>query len=127
MLQAFLGVALSLLMLVRGLFPVLHGWVIGLPGLALVDVALVGLILLLTGTLRRRRWAWWGSLVYFCGMWVLWVLTLVRTSWSELLAVMAFPPTEVAFLDGIPAQGWHLAVLVGLPLTGMCLATLRAR
>jgi hypothetical protein len=127
MLQAFLGAALSLLMLVRGLFPVLHGWATGLPGLALVDVALVGIALLLYGTLRRRRWAWPGTLLYFGGMWVLWVATLVGTSWAELLDILAFPPTEIAFLDGIPAQGWHLAILVGLPLTGMCIATLRAR
>ena len=44
------------------------------------------------------------------------VLTLVLTSYPELLALMVFPPTEIELLDGLPLQGWHLAAFFGLPL-----------
>jgi hypothetical protein len=30
-------------------------------------------------------------------------------------------------LDGIPVQGWHLAVFVGLPLVGTLVHVLRSR
>ena len=50
----------------------------------------------------------------------------MSTTWSELLEVLAFPPYELAFLDGIPLQGWHLAVLVGLPLAGTLVAVVCA-
>jgi hypothetical protein len=85
------------------------------------------LLLLVWGTLRRREWAWWGALAYFSAMTVLWVGTLVGTSWDELLAVLAFQPAEVAILDGLPLQGWHLAGLVGLPLAGTIVALVRSR
>lgn len=126
-LEAFYLVALHVLLLFRGLFPRWTGWATGVPGLALIDAAVVILLLLAWGTYRRSRLAWWGALAYFGAMGVLWVGTLVRTSWVELLAVLSFPPTEVDILDGIPLQGWHLALLVGLPLLLTLVAVLRAR
>ncbi|MCU0519498.1 MAG: hypothetical protein MUF84_02235 [Anaerolineae bacterium] len=124
-LQAFWVVALHLLFFFRGMFPLLTRWATGLTGLALIDGAVVALLVLIWGTLRRRRWAWWGVLAYFGAMAVLWVGTLISTRWDELLAVLAFPPTEVAILGGLPIQGWHGALLVGLPLAGTVGAILR--
>ncbi len=53
---------------------------------------------------------------------------LVVSGCLLLLAGLAFPPREVDFLDGIPVQGWHLALLIGLPLLvawGIVLASKR--
>jgi hypothetical protein len=42
--------------------------------------------------------------------------TLAGTSWAQLLALLNLPPTELDILDGVPLQGIHLALFVGLPL-----------
>jgi hypothetical protein len=74
------------------------------------------LALLAWGVFRQKTWAWWGSLSFVGLLACSSILTLTMTSYAELLALMQFPPTEMAFLDGIPLQGWHLAAFVGLPL-----------
>jgi len=125
-LEAFCVAALHVLLFFNGLFPLPGGWATGLPGYMRVDAAIHSLLVIGWATVRRRRWAWWGSLTYFAVMLVLWVPILVSTSWAELLEVLAFPPYELAFLGGIPLQGWHLAVFVGAPLAGTLVATLRA-
>ncbi len=126
-LEAFFVLALQVLVFFGGLFPLLTTWARGLPALALIDASMVVLLSLLWGTLTHRRWAWWGGLAYFAAMGVLWVATLVRTSWMALLGVMAFPPAEVAILDGFPLMGWHLAALLVLPLVGTLAMIMRAR
>jgi hypothetical protein len=44
------------------------------------------------------------------------VATLAGTSWAGLLALLRLPETEMRILQGIPAQGWHLAILASVPL-----------
>ncbi len=124
-LAVFWLLGLHVLLFFSGLFPMLTGWATGVQGLALIDGAVLTLLFLLWGITRHRRWACWGALVYFGGMAVLWVGTALHTSWLELLAVLAFPSTEVSILDGIPLQGWHLAILVGLPLAGTIAAIVK--
>ena len=125
-LEVFFVIALHVLLLFNGLFPLLTGWATGLRGLALIDGAVVLLLLLVWGSLRRSRWALWGSLSYFSVMAILWIGTLLSTRWSELLGVLAFPAVERDMLSGMPLQGWHLALLVGLPLVGTLAAVVRA-
>jgi hypothetical protein len=43
-------------------------------------------------------------------------LTLLKSSYSDILSKMQFPPTEMEFLGGLPVQGYHFAILVGIPL-----------
>ena len=125
-LEALSVVFLHNLLFFNGLFPLPGGWATGLPGYVRVDAAILGLLVIGWGTVRRRSWAWWASLTYFAVMLVLWVTIQVSTSWQELLEVLAFPLYELAFLAGIPLQGWHLAVFVGAPLAGTLVAILRA-
>lgn len=125
-LELFWVVALHVLLFFKGLFPFLTGWATGLHGLALIDGAVVTLLLLIWGTARQRRWAWWGALAYFAAMAFLWVGALLQTQWMELVTLLDFPPAEVAILDGLPLRGWHLAVLVGLPLAGTLVAVLHS-
>jgi len=126
LLEAFWAVALHVLLFFGGLFPILTGWVTDLPGYALVDASILSLLVVIWGTVRRRAWAWWAAVIYFIGMTVLWVGTLATTTWPGLLAVLSFPAYEVDLLDGVPAQGWHFALLVGLPLAGTLVALGRA-
>lgn len=43
-------------------------------------------------------------------------VTFLQSSYLDILERMSFPATEMAFLDGVPLQGSHLAVFFGIPL-----------
>ena len=44
------------------------------------------------------------------------VITFASTSYLKLLAIAGFPERELEFLDGVPLQGYHLALFFGVPL-----------
>lgn len=111
----------------NGMFPLFGSWLTGLSGIVLIDLSILALLVLLWGTLRRSRWAWWGALGYFCLMAVSYVLTLLASDWQTILSTADFPPFEVEILRGIPAQGYHLAILVGIPFLLAIGLILRAR
>jgi hypothetical protein len=127
MLFAFYVLVLHVLILFNGVFPLFGIWLTGLPGIAVIDVGILCLVGLLWGVLRQQRWAWWGSLVYFTTMTASWSLTLATSTWSGILAALAFPPFEMAILRGIPLQGAHFAALAGVHLVLTLIAILRAR
>jgi hypothetical protein len=79
------------------------------------------------GALNRQVWAWWGALVYFGLATLSTILTFVRLSWPDILAVMQFAPTEIEALDGIPASGLHIAAFIGLPLVGTVIAIIYSK
>ncbi len=100
----------------RGMFPFLGSWLSDLEGILALDLSILCLVCLLWGVLRSRAWAWWGSLIYFGLLTVSSTLTLSRSSYPDILSKLRFPPTEMEALQGLPFQGIHLAVLVGIPL-----------
>jgi hypothetical protein len=115
-LYVFYAIALHVPIFFNGVFPLFGTFLSGLEGILLLDVSILLLVFLTWGTMRLRPWAWWGSLVYLGLLTVSSILTLVRSSYAEILAVINFPPREIEFLDGVPIQGTHLAVFIGVPL-----------
>ena len=115
-LYLFYAIVLHVPIFFNGIFPLFGTFLSGLQGILWLDVSILALIFLTWGTMRLRAWAWWGSLVYFCLLTFSSILTLVRSSYAEILAVINFPPREIEFLDGVPIQGTHLAVFIGVPL-----------
>ncbi len=113
---SFYLVALHVLIFFNGLFPLVEVWVSELAGIFLLDISILCLACLLWGTLRLRKWAWWGALLYFGLMSISWIVTLAKSSWSDILLKMDFPPFEMEILQRLPFQGFHFAVLVGVPL-----------
>ena len=113
----FYGVALHAPILFNGLFPLFGAWRSGLRGILMLDVSIMGLLFLTWGVARLRTWAWWGSVAYFGLMTVSMLVTLCRSSLSDLLAAMNLPATEVEILGGMPLHGAHFAALIGIPLT----------
>jgi hypothetical protein len=87
-----------------------------LDGILALAFSVLCLVFLIWGVLRQKAWAWWGSLLFVAFLASSSILTLALTSFSQLLALLRFPPAEMEFLDGLPLQGWHLAVFFGLPL-----------
>jgi hypothetical protein len=81
-----------------------------------LTLLIMSLLCLTWGVLNRWAWAWWGSLATFGLLTLSVVLTLAGSGYLDILSRMEFPPTEVEILDGVPLQGIHFAVFVGLPL-----------
>ena len=126
-LYLFYAVVLHVPIFFRGIFPVFGTFFFDLEGFALLVASILWLGLLLWGTLRQRAWAWWGATLYFLLLTVSTLLTFATTTYADLLARMQFPPTEVEILDGVPLQGFHLALFFGLPLVLTLVAILRSR
>lgn len=111
----------------NGIFPVFGTWISGLAGIVLLDASIIALAVLLWGTVRVRRWAWWGGLVYFGIVTCSYIITLSASSWQELLATLDFPSYEMEILQGIPLHGYHLAILAALPFSLTIVSIVRAR
>jgi hypothetical protein len=115
-LYLFYIVVLHILILFNGIFPLFGVWLVDLQGILLLDILIACLACLIWGTFRLRTWAWWGSLIYFGLLTSSSILTLCRSSLSDILSRMKFAPTETEALQGLPFQGWHLAAFIGIPL-----------
>jgi hypothetical protein len=113
---SFYIVVLHVLVFFNGMFPLFGVWVTELEGIVLLDISILCLAGLTWGTLGLKKWAWWGALLYFGLMAVSWILTLAKSSWLDILASMNFPPFEAEILQKWPLQGFHFAVLAGIPL-----------
>ena len=126
-LYGFYVVVLHLLILFNGIYPLPWGLRFGQQGIILLDMSIAWLALLTWGTWRQARWAWWGGAVWWGWFTLAVVVGLARTSYSQLLVGLNLPPYEVGFVEGIPAQGWHLALFFGVPLTATWGVVLAAR
>jgi len=99
----------------KGLFPLFGHWISGLEGIMLLDASIILLMVMLWGTLQATLWAWWCALAYFSLMMVSYVSTLLSSSWMDILSALSLPDFEVELLRNVPLQGWHLAIVVGIP------------
>jgi hypothetical protein len=114
LLYLFYEIALHIPILLNGLYPLFGTFLTRLPGIAALDVSIWVLAALTWGTFKRQRWAWWGGLAYWGGLTLSTVVSLASTGYLELLDLLALPPREIEFLDGVPLQGVHLALFFGL-------------
>ena len=115
-LYLFYIVVLHILILFNGIFPAWGVFLFGLQGILLLDISIGCLMCLIWGTLRLRLWAWWGAVILLGLFTFSTILTFFRSSYSTILSGLAFPPREMEFLGGLPVQGYHFAVLAGIPL-----------
>jgi len=115
-LYGFYIVMLHILILFNGMYPVFGVFAFGLQGILLLDISIAYLVCLIWGTLRLRMWAWWGAVIFLSLFTFSTLLTFFKSSYSTILSGLAFPPREIEFLGGLPVQGYHFAVLAGIPL-----------
>lgn len=126
-LYSFYVVMLHILILFNGIYPAFGVFRFGLEGIVLLDISIVCLAFLIWGTLRQRVWAWWGAVILVGLFTFSTILTFVRTSYPALLSGLAFPPQEIEILGRVPAQGYHFALLVGIPLVTTWIVAILSR
>ncbi len=111
----------------NGIFPLFGIWITGLQGIISISISFILLSFILWGMLQTRIWAWWSMLVYFCMMSLSYIITLLRSNWKEILAVLNLPAFEFEMLKGIPLQGYHFAIFVAFPFLLTVRLIIRAR
>jgi len=105
-----------LLLLYKGIFPFLGNWLIYLKGFIVITMSILFLVVLIIGTLNKKLWAWWASLIYFCFFTISSIITLLLSDLSEIITLLNFPETETDALINIPLEGIHLSAIFGIPL-----------
>ena len=103
-------------MLFNGIFLLFGKFLNGVPGILVLAVSILIFALLAWGTLKQKLWAWWGSVIWLGIFTLSLVMTFLLNTYSDLLLALAFPRAEVETFENIPLQGYHLAVMAGIPL-----------
>jgi hypothetical protein len=111
----------------NGIFPLFGIWMTGLQGIIVISISFILLSFILWGMIQTKVWAWWSMLVYFCVMSFSYIITLLRSNWNEILAVLNLPTFEVEMLQGIPMQGYYFALFVAFPFLITIRLIIRAR
>jgi hypothetical protein len=111
----------------NGIFPLFGIWITGLQGIIAISISFLLLSFILWGMIQAKVWAWRGMLVYFCMMSFSYIITLLRSSWNEILAVLNLPTFELELLQGIPLQGYHFALFIAFPFLLTIWLIIRAR
>jgi hypothetical protein len=115
-LYLFYVIVLHILILFNGMFPVFGVFYFGRQGIVLLDISIICLMFITWGTLKRQHWAWWASVIML-GMFALsTTVTFIKNNYLSILMGLAFPSREMQFLKGLPLQGYHFSILVGIPL-----------
>jgi hypothetical protein len=123
----FYTLVLHVPILFNGLFPLFGTWLTGLEGIVALTLSILCSAFLTWGIVRQKGWAWWGAVCFWGLLTTSLVVTLLNSTWLQLLALADFPPFEVEFLDGIPAKGWYLAAFLALPLVATLVLLLGSR
>lgn len=100
----------------RGIFPFWGRFLLNLEGMFLIDISLWILGILWFGIVKRKLWAWWGSIAYFLLLFVNSMITFLKVPYSQILSLLSFPDYEMKILQGIPLNRYHLMAAFGLPM-----------
>lgn len=124
----FYILALHILILLRGVFPMFGTLYSGLRGIAAIDITILTLVGLTWGLARSKRWAWWGSLAVFGLLALSSLITFSRSTVGDLLLQLDFPGREMEAFQNLPFLDWHPTVIAAGPVVvtiGIILAVKR--
>lgn len=113
--------------LLNGFCPAFGTFLSGIFGMAVLGLLIFGYGILFWGLLRQKRWALWGGMLLTVAVALSCFITFSVHSYMEVLSVLAFPARELDFLDGIPLEGYHMAILTGLPFLAGLVALIISR
>jgi hypothetical protein len=112
----FIILALHVPLLFNGIFPLFTKFAYGLQGFLLLDFSILFQTCMLWGLVKGKKWAWWGTLVYMLLLTISATISFLSTEPMAILANMRFPESELEILQNVPVQGYHLALMINLPL-----------
>ncbi len=126
-LLVLLALILHFPLLLGGLFPLFGHVVNGFQGVLLIDLSIFATAILAWGLSQRYRWAWWIAIVFLVFLAGSSVITFLVNSPHKIMTLMPLAPLELEALSGIPLEGYHLALLVGIIPTATLVAVVLSR
>lgn len=110
-------IVLHLAIFFQSLFPMFGQIQLGRPSVYLIALCILILGILIYGTVRLAKWAWWGSLIFVSLLAVSSAMTFSRYSFYDIIQMMNLPGYEMAFLSRmIVIHDVHITGLVAAPL-----------
>lgn len=106
-----------LAMFFQAIFPFFGQIILGRPSAYIIDLAILILVGLIFGLIKRKTWAWWGAAVYFVLLTLSTLITFSQHRFADIIAMMNLPVYEDKFLAQVVVlQDYRLAALFGPPL-----------
>jgi hypothetical protein len=108
--------ALHVPLLFNGIFPLFGKFAFKLQGYFLLDLSILFLACMLWGMMKGKQWAWWGTLIYLLLMTASTTISFLSVNPVTILENLNFPAYEQEILRNVPVQGYHLALMIDLPM-----------
>jgi hypothetical protein len=110
-------IVLHLVIFLQNLFPYFGRISLGRPNVYVIALCVLILGILIYGTVRLSKWAWWGSLVFLSLLATSSVLSFSRYRFYDIILMMNLPDFEMAIVDNVKVlHDLSLAGLVTIPL-----------
>ena len=108
---------LHLAIFFQSLFPLFGQIMLGRGSVYIISLCILILGFLIYGTVRLKRWAWWGSLGYVSLLTISSIMSFSRHSFYDIVLRMDLPSYEMELLDNlILLHDVHLVSLFAAPL-----------
>ena len=85
-------------------------------GLYLIEINVAWLSIILLGTMKKKKWALWSSIIYYGLLLVSIIITFIKNNYYALLASLNFPEKEVGLLKGIPIKSYQIILILSIPI-----------
>jgi hypothetical protein len=112
----FYGICLHIPIFFHGIFPLFGLFLHDFLGTILIVFNIFILVVLIIGTLSRKDWAWWGSILFFLIWMISIIITFLNNSYPEMLTILSFPEREFSTFQRLPLQGYHFILFFSIPL-----------
>jgi hypothetical protein len=117
LLYVIIIVVLHLAIFLQGLFPLFGQIMLGRPSAYVIALCILILGILIYGTVRLEKWAWWVSVVYVSLLAVSSAMSFSNYSFYDIIQMMNLPAYEMDLLDKmIVFHDMHITGLVVVPL-----------
>jgi hypothetical protein len=110
-------IVFHLTIFLQSLFPMFGRIMLGRPALYVVAFCIVILGILIHGTVRMMKWAWWGAFIFVLLLAVSSAISFSRYSFYDMIQMMKLPAYELEFPDKMMfVHDAHITGLVVIPL-----------
>jgi len=124
----FMLIFLHLAIFFQGIFPLFGQILLGRPGVYFIALCILALGILIYGTVRLKRWAWIGSVVYLALLTISTAVSFWGHSFHDVILMMDLPAYELEFLGQmVLLHDYPLVVLFTVPLLVALALALYAR
>jgi hypothetical protein len=117
LLYVIMIIVLHMAIFFQGLFPMFGQIMLGRQSAYIIALCVLILGILIYGTVRLERWAWWISIVFVLLLTISSVMTFSRHGFYDILLLMKLPVNEMGLIDKMALlHNYHLVGLFTVPL-----------